>query len=163
MTLDFRGRIHLSLTAQSRSHVSQVRILHISAHLVSLCHQGTERGRMRHLDASLSLSTECRGSLSNYLWSPKFCLAIVIKDESQSMLFLHFFKESLWICWMTSSLLNTGSLLPTRSFCDVCLFAILPDSFRVHCKITWPVVSWIQEKQKIHQHNQCRHIQNRLS
>lgn len=33
------------------------------------------------------------------------------------------------------------SFLPIRSFCDICLFAILPDIFRVHCKITWPVVN----------------------
>lgn len=144
MTLDFRGRIHLLSTAESRSQVPQTHFTHIFTFSLSLP-SGDREGK-DVAPGCIHLKTDCRRSLSNYLWSPKFCPAIVIKDESESMLSLHFFKESLWICLMTSSLLNTDSLLPTRILCDICLLAILPESFRVDCKITWPVVSWIQGK-----------------
>lgn len=93
MTLDFRGRIHLPSTAESRSQVPQTHLTHIFTFSLSLP-SGDREGK-DVAPGCIHLKTDCRRSLSNYLWSPKFCPAIVIKDESESMLSLHFFKESL--------------------------------------------------------------------
>lgn len=94
MTLDFRGRIHLSLTAQSRSQVSQVHILHISSHLVSLYHQGTERGRMRHLDASLS-PLSVKGASATTSGHQNF-VELLLSKMNPNLYYLYTFSRSIY-------------------------------------------------------------------
>lgn len=94
MTLDFRGRIHLSLTTQSTSQVSQVHILHISSNLVSLYHQGTERGRTRHLDASLS-PLSVKGASATTSGHQNF-VELLLSKMNPNLYYLYTFSRSLY-------------------------------------------------------------------
>lgn len=94
VTLEFRGRIHISLAAQSRSQVSQVHILHLSLHPSSLCYQGTEGGRMGNL-THLSLSIDYRGSLNNYLRHQNFVQLLLAKMKP-NLSCVYTFSRSLY-------------------------------------------------------------------
>lgn len=94
MTMDFKGRIHLSLTAQSRSQVSQVHILHIPSHLVSLL--SGDRERQGGASGCIYLFPPSVGGASATTFGHQNFVQLLLSKMNPNLCYLYTFSRSLY-------------------------------------------------------------------